>query len=649
MTRALHAALGAGLAAVLACAIAPAVPAEEREPCRERDPLRRAFFGDLHVHTGLSLDAATQDTRARPADAYRFARGEPLGIQPFDAEGRPLRTLQLARPLDFAAVTDHAELFGELHICAAPGLPGHDSWVCRIYRRWPRLAFYVMNNQSSNSEAPTRFGFCGPDGSRCAAAARTPWEEVQRAAEAAYDRSAECAFTTFVGYEWTGGPGSKNIHRNVIFRGRTVPGLPISYYEAPAPALLWEALRSGCREAGTGCDVLVIPHNSNISGGLMFRTEGRDGAPLTAEGARTRARFEPLVELMQHKGDSECHPAFSEDELCGFEKLPYDDFAGKFVSWLADPPGPSNYVRHALGVGLVEGERLGANPFRFGLLASTDTHLAAAGFAEEARHPGHGGAGAPAGNNLPAGLPDDVEFNPGGLAVLWAETNTRGALFDAMRRREAYGTSGPRLTVRFFGGWDYPHDLCEQPGLAARGYASGVPMGGVLPAREEARAPVFAVSALADGGAPGGVVPLERIQIVKGWVEDGDARERVLDVAGAPLPEVDPATCRVDREGPRALCRVWRDPEFDPDAPAFYYARVLERPTCRWHTRQCRAAGVDCADPAALPEGFQACCRDDVPRTLRERAWTSPIWYDPDAHASASAEASPPADAGAPE
>jgi len=632
-----HGAATARAAGPTAAAVAPAYPTtEEREPCAERAPLRRPFFGDTHVHTAFSQDASTQGTRSLPRDAYRFARGEPLGLQPYDAQGRPLRTLKLDRPLDFAVVTDHAEQLGEVEICSTPGLPGHDSWVCRMYRRFPRVAFFVMNTNTSYFAHPTRFGFCGRNGELCLAAARTPWKAIQEAAEGAYDRSAACAFTTFVGYEWTGASGSRNLHRNVLFRNERVPALPTTYYEVQTAPGLWAALRRDCLDRGDGCDVLTIPHNSNLSGGLMFRAVDEDGAPLTREGARARAAFEPLVEVMQHKGDSECRlGAGTADELCAFEKLPYDAFAGKYLSWLAETPGPSNYVRDALEQGLLEEERVGANPFKYGLLASTDTHLGAAGATREEGYPGHGGAGTPAATELPVGLPDDVEFNPGGLAVLWAEENARDSLFDAMRRKEAYGTSGTRPIVRFFGGWDYPTDLCASPDFVSTGYARGVPMGGDLPARpRDAAAPTFALTALADPGTtarPG--TKLQRVQVVKAWVENGAAHEHVYDVAGDPTngADVDLETCTPRGPGFGSLCTVWRDPDFRPAERALYYARVVENPSCRWSAYACRAAGVDCRDPGRVKPGFEACCAPDHAWTIQERAWTSPIWYAPPA------------------
>ncbi len=620
-----------GVALLLGAALLGAAEAASgvrlRERCASRQPLRTPFFGDTHVHTAFSQDASTQGTRNTPRDAYAFARGEPLGIQPYAEGGRALRTLRLERPLDFAVVTDHAEQLGEVAICTTPGAPGHGSLVCRLYRAWPRLAFFVMNMRATYWEEPTRFDFCGPDGVHCLEAARGPWQEIQAAAEAHYDRSSACSFTTFVGYEWTGATGSKNLHRNVVFSGDAVPELPASYFEASSPEALWDRLERDCIDGLPGCDAVVIPHNSNLSGGLMFES----GDVGRAEAER-RARLEPLVEVMQHKGDSECRlDPVGEDELCAFEKLPYDDFQGKYVPWLADEPGAGSFVRDGLARGLLAERRGGGNPFRFGLLASSDTHLAAPGYVDERQHPGHGGAGSPADTELPEGLPDDLEFNPGGLAVLWAEENSRESLFAAMQRREAYGTSGTRLVVRFFGGWELDPALCEGGDLVATGYAEGVPMGGVLPAGTGG-APRFALRALRDPGGeatPG--TPLQRLQIVKGWVEGDATRERVYDVAGDPEngADVDLATCTPRGAGFDTLCRVWQDPDFDPSAPAFYYARVLENPTCRWSAHLCLRAGVDCEQPETVGAGFEPCCAEEHRRTIQERAWTSPIWYSP--------------------
>ncbi len=607
---------------------------EKREPCAAHDPLRAPYFGDTHVHTGYSQDASTQGTRTTPRDAYRFARGNALAIQPWRADGSSLRSVQLDRPLDFAVVTDHAEQIGEVHICKTPGAPGHDSLVCMLYRGWPRAAFFVMN--SAYSSGGERFDFCGEHGAGCLEAAQYVWRDTQAAAEEAYDRSAACRFTSFVGYEWTSGvDNGKNLHRNVIFRNERVPSLPISTMETgPNAAQLWEQLERECVKGTPGCEVLTIPHNSNLDGGLMFQSARALGAEIDASEAKIRARWEPLVEVMQHKGDSECLlGGDTTDEACGFEKLPYDNFGGRYMSFRREPPARGQYAREALKRGLASDAKLGANPFRFGLIASTDTHLGTPGLANEAAFPGHGGAGAADAAVLPAGLPDAVEFGPGGLAVLWAEQNSRDALFAAMQRREAYGTSGTRPVVRFFGGFALPDDLCSVPALVAQGYAHGVPMGGELQATRASAAPRFVVLATKDPGSrlePGS--DLERVQIVKGWLDAaGATHERVLDVAGGPNgASVDTQTCRTRGRGHARLCSVWRDPEFDASERAFYYARVLENPSCRWSQRVCIAKRVDCARPETVGEGLEGCCAPEHRPTIQERAWTSPIWVSPE-------------------
>jgi len=632
--------LGAAFASPPAAASELALGSSEQSaPCAHRESLRRPLFGDLHVHTALSLDAGTQGTRNRPADAYRFARGERIGVQPYDAQGRPMREMQLERPLDFAAVTDHAEMLGEAHICGTPGIDGYDSWICRVYRGYPRLAFFVMNYRASRGDAvepPTRFDFCGAGGQRCKEAAIGPWREIVEAAEAANDRSAECRFATLIGYEWTGaaGPGN-NLHRNVIFRNSVVPELPSSFIDTPAPELLWRKLRETCLDAGTGCDALVIPHNSNLSAGRMFATVHADGSPMSAEEASLNAELEPLVEIMQHKGSSECMRGVdTADELCSFETLAMSNFNGRYVPYLAETPLPRQFVRHILREGLVQEEKLGVNPFKYGIVAGSDTHLGASGAVDEdVDFKGHGGAGNPARDEIPKGLPDAWDLNPGGLAVVWAEENSREAIFSALRRKEVYGTSGPRHVVRFFAGYDYPEDLCETGEFAARGYAGGVPMGADLPAAPAGRAPRFVVSALRDPGTetrPG--AKLSRLQVVKGWLDrEGRTHERVFDVAGDPKSgaDVDLASCEPRGPGADALCAVWADPDFDPAERAVWYARVIENPTCRWTTRVCNAGGVRCDDPSQLEEGFEPCCDAQVPKTVQERSWTSPIWYSP--------------------
>jgi hypothetical protein len=598
---------------------------ETREPCALADPQRRAWFGDTHVHTALSFDAVGQGTRGRPADAYRFARGEPIGIQPFDADGKPLRTLRLRRPLDFAVVTDHSELLGETAICADPRLPGFDSIVCRIARRWPWLAYMLVNGSMLDQAAPRRYGFCGENGAVCREAARGPWQEIQQAAEAAYDRTSACRFTSFVGYEWSGNPDSKMIHRNVVFRNAVAPPEPANYVDDQAGERLWQRLKTECLDAGTGCDVLVIPHNSNLSGGELFHVD----APLTPSEAELRASLEVLLEVNQHKGDSECR-ASGADPLCAFEKLPFSTMRQSALPWTWSDAPNGSFAREVLGAGLEQTARIGVNPFRLGLIAASDTHLATPGLVDEDQFVGHA-AGRYTSRTAVPPLPDDWWFNPGGIAGVWAEENSRDALFEAMRRREAWGTSGPRITVRFFGGFDLPEDLCEASDFAAQGYASGVPMGGELAAAAApGTAPRFAVSALRDPGTaehPG--TPLERLQIVKLWVEDGRAREQVFDVAGAPSRDarVDLATCTPEGVGADHLCATWADPAFEARAPALYYARAVENPSCRWIQWSCNERGVDCRGD--VPDGLESCCDPAVPKTIQERAWTSPIWWTP--------------------
>ena len=432
-----------------------------------------------------------------------------------------------------------------------------------------------------------------------------------------------------------------NLHRNVIFRNAQVPEQTVSWLDTRSAADLWDQLEAKCVKGVPGCDVLTIPHNSNISAGLIFRTASlhdRESAeqPIDSKEAHRRARWEPLVEVMQHKGDSECMVGgASEDELCGFEKMEYDRFGAKF-SFLVDkkPPEPPNFLRWALGQGLIEERRHGANPFKFGLIASTDTHIAAPGLTAEKRHPGHGGAGIGAGEGVPVGFPDDFEFNPGGLAVLWAEENTRDSLFAAMQRREAYGTSGTRPLLRFFGGWDYPEDLCDRGDFVEQGYAGGVPMGGDLPAPSSAASggsPRFAVWALKDAGSPGAPgTPLQRLQIVKGWLEGDTVREEGDRRGGRRhRRQRRPRDLRARGSGAASLCSVWSDPDFDPKERAFYYARVVENPTCRWSQYVCNEAAVDCSDASKLPEGLAGCCSPAHRPAIQERAWSSPIWYTP--------------------
>ncbi len=599
---------------------------ETPKGCIRRDPQRLPFFGDLHVHTALSLDANLQGTRLRPSDAYRFARGEAVGLAPYDAEGRARRTLQLERPLDFVAVSDHAEFLGLVTTCLTPGLDGYDSAECDMYRSQPDVAYFVLNGLTSASQDSAGHGApCVSGNEHCGAAARSTWQEVVAAAEAANDASEECAFTAFVAYEWSASPGTRNLHRNVIFRTGEVPELPFSYFDGTEEEALWDALESGCR-AESGCEALTIPHNSNLSAGLMFEPVDRESRPIDAAYAERRARMEPLVEVFQHKGSSECLPELAADEECAFERLPWNTLASAALAGPPDKVVASDTVLDALGQGLALQRSLGMDPFQYGLVASTDTHLATPGAVDEQSYPGHGGAGNSPG--VAAELVDKVWFNPGGLAVLWAEENTRDALFAAMKRREAYATSGPRIVLRVAAGPDVPTGLCESTDFFGESGLGGdaptaVPMGGVLP--PESKRLRLAIRAAMDPGTaarPG--ARLERLQVVKGWLDGAAVKYQVFDVAVGELVgnAVDPTTCRPAEVGPPELCAVWEDPAFSADAPAFWYVRVIENPTCRWQAWGCR--DVDCA--GEVPKGFEGCCKG-APLTQRERAWSSPVFF----------------------
>jgi hypothetical protein len=604
--------------------------------CDNQDPLRKPLFGDTHVHTTLSLDANVRGTRLGPEDAYRFAKGERIGIQPYDEDGIAQRFIQLERPLDFVVVSDHAEWFGMLVACQDSSNPAYVRPNCELYREDPvasydRLVFFEIQPQESVAYPE----LCGLEGGDCTEAGLGVWQDSQDAAEAANDSTPACEFSAFIGYEWTAGPGSRNLHRNVVFRNDIVPAQAISFFDEGYVEGLWERLRKDCIDAETGCDVLTIPHNPNLSDGLFFDRTDRDGNPFDAAYATQRARMEPLIEIYQHKGDSECLPGETiSDELCGFEKLPFANFAQETVG-IFGKPNPKDFIRAALGEGMKLEAELGTNPFKHGLIASTDTHISAPGYVPEDGYAGHGNFAGATATELPPGLVDSPYRSPGGLAVVWAEENSRESIFRAMRRRETYGTSGPRIVVRFFGGWSYGASLCDDPSFAERGYREGVPMGGdltSLPSRSAA--PRFAVSAAQDPGTPKTAgTPLQRIQIVKGWLDDGRLRVSVFDVAGNPDngAAVDTNTCELDPGdgGYPSLCAIWTDTEFDPDVPAYYYARVIENPTCRWTTHACIEAEVSCDDPGAIPEGFEPCCDPMVPKTIQERAWTSPIWYTP--------------------
>ena len=633
---------------------AVAQPLPAREPCADRDPDRRALFGDLHVHTGLSMDARSRDVVNEPHDAYRYARGEEILVPPLGKDGVGTRPLRIDRPLDFAAVTDHAEYFGEVHLCTTRNSSAYDSDACRIFRGeedswlawilglkgWPAKMIGLYGRDGRNTE------ICGDDFKPCRKAAKSMWELTQQAAAAYQDNSAACEFTTIPAWEYSRMPERTKIHRNVFFRNAIVPELPISWIDAETEVQLWERLRERCVDTGSGCDVITIPHNPNLSNGHIFTLEYQD-LPLEQQKAyaELRASLEPLVEMMQIKGESECQEGLrnvlGNDELCDFEKIrgvgaqaPENCEGNERGAGGMNLEGcvqRLDYARYAVIEGLREEQRLGVNPFRVGFVGSTDTHNAAPGAVLESAYPGTSGVMDDTPQKRLGEGPQlsmqakDTKRNPGGLAGVWAEENSRDAIFDALKRRETFATSGPRIQPRFFGGWNLPDDLCGRADIVKQADGSGVPMGGMLPPAPTAdSAPVFLASALGDPGTkqnPGGL--LQRLQIIKGWYEGDTFHQAVHDVAGNAHngASVDTDTCRVSGPGWRELCGGWRDPDFDPAQPAVYYARVIENPSCRWSAWQC----LD------FPAGEQprACTDPNVPKVIQERAWTSPIWYVP--------------------
>ena len=574
---------------------------EDRLPCsiyvKEKIPL----FGDLHVHTALSLDANTQGTLNTPDDAYRYAKGQSLYLQPYNEDGTSSRTSKLKQPLDFAAVTDHAELLGEVRICLDPESKKYSSLQCMAYRNLPKLSYFYMNAKASMGSS---MAMCGESRAICLDAAQKPWQEIIQAAEDHYDRSEACTFSSFIGYEWTGAVYSgSNLHRNVIFDSANVPHQPISFYEASNRAELWKQLDQECKD---DCNYMVIPHNSNLSNGFMFDTPNQDEIYL-------QNIKEPLVEIFQHKGSSECAIS-SSDPLCNFEQLPYKDFRSKFQNNLSQPP-KSSFVRETLNKGLLIHSEQNINPFKLGIIGSTDTHFGTPGSVDEDNFLGGGGAGKSYRTEIPEGLPDDVEFNPGGLAVVWAEENSRTSIFNALKRKEVYGTSGPRFLVRFFMGENLSLDLCNNTNAIPYSYENGVPMGGTLDSKNISQARVF-VSASTDQSLEDQFI--EKLQVIKGVVRDGIVETSVHDIQSSESSDLDLKSCKVEGKGPRSMCSVWEDPNFNQGDEAYYYVRVIANKSCRWSHNLCVKNPKYCEDENDL----------NIPKFIQERAWTSPIWLE---------------------
>jgi len=591
---------------------------QERAPfdaaCADKDPLKKVLWGDLHAHSAWSFDAGAYGSKLTSADAFAYAKGASVVLP--DETGAQTRNVTIDRPLDFLGMTEHGEFLGEISICTDDRWDGYASETCQQWRNVEESNGAFDFGVLMAAAEPSRFvDVCGENGNDCIEAARERWSEIQAIATEADDRTSACGFTSFVAYEYTNTRDVSNLHRNVVFRNEVVPDLPVTHFEAPTPVKLWEGLDEAC----TGdCDVLVLPHNSNLSNGQLFTPdyEGRD----EAETARLRARMEPVAEIFQHKGDSECRNGFDgiENEAeCGFEKLRPPD-----ASRCAGSPGSGgmrlwgcvhrlDFLRNVLLEGLKEERRVGVNPYRFGLIGSTDTHNGTPGHVDTENFQGHVGVvDANTAGRLGDGTVthDTLENNPGGLAAVWAEENSRDAIFDAIRNRETYATSGPRIELRFFGGNGFPEGLCEETDRIETATTSGAPMGAHIDA-----ATSFFVEASADR------TPLQQIQIVKGWIDSaGSTHQEVFSVAGDASSDasVDLDTCSPTGEGAERLCAVWTDPE--PIENGFYYARVLENPTCRWSQRECNTY------PAG--EAPASCATEHIEKAVQQRAWSSPIW-----------------------
>ena len=619
----------------------------DRRP--DANPQRNAYFGDLHVHTAYSFDAYAFGTLATPYDAYRFALGEaikhPAG---FD--------MQLSEPLDFYGVTDHAMFMGVaaeaadtssdiskypfsevLHDLNAPDNMDRWSLPRRLQSFTGLLAGLVPGILNGDIDPEESLSIT-----------RSAWADTVKAADMYNDPG---RFTTFVAYEYTTSSDDRgNLHRNVVFESSdSVPEIPFSRMHSNNPEDLWDWMDT-LREAGV--ESLAIPHNSNGSNGQMFKLVDWAGDPIDDDYAVQRIRNEPLVEITQIKGTSETHPALStRDEWADFELMEF-----RVATTLPSQPEGS-YVRDALRRGLALEAQGITNPYAFGVIGSSDTHTGASQNDESnfSSKLGILAADAQLRGSVPFGTIEGMLFNrvapqamtevdgevfvggaqptfgASGLAAVWAEENTREAIYAALRRKETFATSGPRIRLRFFAGYGLPDDLLETVDGVAQAYATGVTMGAdlapPLTTKVSDSAPQFAVWAMADANS----APLQRLQLIKGWIDaSGESHEEVIDVACAGGVAVNPATHRcpdngatVDlsdcsisaNTGDAQLRTVWTDPDFEAHQRAFYYTRVLENPTCRWSTWDAIRAGTE--------------PRSDLAATLQERAWSSPIQYIP--------------------
>jgi len=586
------------------------VSVEALEAAVPENPLKEAYFGETHVHTSYSLDAFIGGARLTPDDAYQFAQGKDVTIQG--------QTHNIRRPLDWAAVSDHAEFIGEMYSTQVPGAKGGDNPMLEELRGLKsvdeqRAWFlkYVINNMRGENPGHPPF-YAGPETTRSA------WNDIHL--KAVRDNYQPGTFTTLAGFEWTASNDAGNMHRNVIFRDLTVPDMPLSALDTNDEEKLWAWM---AEQEKQGSKLLAIPHNSNGSKGYMFEPLDNAGQPLTAEYATLRSHFERLIEMMQIKGNSEVHRSmWPADEFADFEN------GDSVASFSGRTFKKENFVRWAVTKGLDYQAKLGANPYQAGFIGGTDNHN---GLPSDVAEDDYIGSHGPADGTLKDRREGEIdgwikarESNPGSISGVWATKNTRAAIWDAMAARESFVTSGTRIKVRFFAGADLPGQPADPHALVKQGYEHGVPMGGTVTGAS--RSPTFTVWASKD---PAGA-NLDRIQIIKGWVDaKGEPQDQVIDVAWSgdrkpgndgKLPAVG-STVNLQKAtytnaiGSPELMGSWIDPAFDAKQHAIYYVRVLEIPTPRFTTYD--------AVRNNLP------LLKDVPATIQERAWSSPIWYTP--------------------
>ena len=574
------------------------------------NPDRNAYFGETHVHTSWSFDAYIfGNMKAGPEDAYKYAMGQPID-HPAGYK------IKISRPLDFIGVTDHSEYAGTVPLANDPNsdiskLPIAEKLKVRskddIMRVYGFLGASIAKNEPIQELANPEI-------------ASTVWKQVVSIADKYYQPG---KFTTFVAYEWSSTPDNRNMHRNIIFRdSKRVPEYPFTSMNSDHPEDLWSWMDNQ-RKAGN--ELLAISHNANLSDGIMFPIEvDSKNRPIDAAWAQERVNNEPLTEIHQLKGTSETHPQLSpNDEFADYELLSYLLGGAERT-----PKIHGSYIREAWENGVAMQDSRGYNPYKMGVVGASDSHNTASAYTQNNYFGGHGLLDATPEQRLSgkkeAGL-NLALLSTAGLGGVWAEENTRESIFAAMKRKETFGTSGVRIKVRFFGGWDFRPDVLNQKDWVKTGYSSGVPMGGELP-KQAGQSPTFIVWAVKDPDDAN----LDRIQIIKGWTKNGQIFEKIYDVAWSGNRKPDPVTGKVPAVGSTVdlknarymntigaieLKKGWRDPNFDPGLHAFYYARVLQIPTPRWTTYDAKKLEVP-------PPNF-------VASTVQERAWTSPIWYSP--------------------